>query len=62
LIDRPLVGIAPQRRCPSHDPKEIVANKVERPEVLSELHLGDTIVITYTEALAVSLDKLKKSE
>src|SRR5689334_15434701 len=36
--------------------------KVERPEVLSELHLGDTIVITYTEALAVSLDKLKKSE
>jgi len=34
--------------------------RVEDPARLTEMRLGDTIVITYTEALAVSLDKVEK--
>lgn len=33
--------------------------RAENPENLKQLRLGDTIVVTYTEALAVSLEKAK---
>jgi hypothetical protein len=35
----------------------MVTIEVEDVAALSKLHLGDTIVVTYTEALAVSLEK-----
>jgi hypothetical protein len=35
---------------------------VARPETLEKLRLGDNIVITYTEALAVSLEKKKQKD
>jgi len=34
--------------------------RVERPERLTEVRIGDNIVITYTEALAISLEKVEK--
>jgi len=35
--------------------------RVKDPSVLQKLHLGDTIVVTYAEALVVSLDKKEKA-
>jgi hypothetical protein len=37
-----------------------VTAKVHDPSRLSEVRIGDTVVVTYTEALAVSLEKAKK--
>jgi hypothetical protein len=34
--------------------------RVADPSRLTQVHIGDTIVITYTEALAISLEKAKK--
>jgi hypothetical protein len=34
--------------------------RVADPDNLTKVHIGDTIVIVYTEALAVSLDKVEK--
>ena len=34
--------------------------RVEDPARLTQLHIGETIVITYTEALAISLEKVAK--
>jgi hypothetical protein len=34
--------------------------RVADPDNLTKFHIGDTIVIVYTEALAVSLDKVEK--
>jgi hypothetical protein len=34
--------------------------RVADPERLTKVHIGDTIVVVYTEALAVSLDKTTK--
>jgi hypothetical protein len=34
--------------------------RVHDPSRLSEVRIGDTVVVTYTEALAVSLEKAKK--
>jgi hypothetical protein len=34
--------------------------RVENPKRLMEMRLGDTIVITYTEALAISVEKVEK--
>jgi hypothetical protein len=31
--------------------------RAKNPDNLKKLHVGDTIIVTYTEALAVSLDK-----
>jgi hypothetical protein len=39
-----------------------VTARVARPETLEKLRLGDNIVITYTEALAVSLEKKKQKD
>jgi hypothetical protein len=35
--------------------------RVADPSRLTQVHIGDTIVVTYTEALAVSLEKTKKT-
>ncbi len=35
--------------------------RVADPSRLTQVHIGDTIVITYTEALAVSLEKTQKT-
>ncbi len=32
--------------------------RVEDPSNLEKMHIGDNIVVTYTEAIAVSLDKV----
>lgn len=37
--------------------KRFVTAKVEKPEVLEKLKIGQTIVITYTEAVGISLEK-----
>jgi len=37
-----------------------VTARVKRPEVLNEMQLGENIVVTYTEAMAVSLHKVDK--
>jgi hypothetical protein len=34
---------------------------IEHPENLKRIHLGDNVVVTYTEALAVSLEKEEKT-
>ena len=34
--------------------------RVADPSRLTKVHIGDTIVITYTEALAISLEKAEK--
>jgi len=34
--------------------------RVADPDILTKFHIGDTIVIVYTEALALSLDKVEK--
>ena len=34
--------------------------RAKDPKRLEKLHLGDTIVVTFTEALAISLEKVKK--
>ncbi|MCU0772194.1 MAG: hypothetical protein MUE94_10575 [Verrucomicrobia bacterium] len=36
--------------------------RVEDPSRLTQIHIGDTIVVTYTEALAVSLEKAEPQE
>jgi hypothetical protein len=38
----------------------IVGVKAEDPKRLDELKVGDQIVVTYTEALAISIEKAKK--
>jgi hypothetical protein len=35
--------------------------RVADPSRLTQMHIGDTIVVTYTEALAISLEKAKKA-
>jgi len=37
-----------------------VTAKVEHPENLAKMQVGQNIVITYTEALALSLEKVSK--
>ena len=34
--------------------------RVADPERLTKAHIGDHVVVTYTEALAISLDKAEK--
>ena len=34
--------------------------RVERPENLTKMHIGENIVVVYTEAVAISLEKIQK--
>jgi hypothetical protein len=34
--------------------------KVKRPQMLDQVKVGDEVVITYTEALAISVEKVVK--
>jgi hypothetical protein len=39
----------------------LLTARVADPARLTQVHIGDTIVVTYTEAMAVSLEKSKKT-
>ena len=37
-----------------------LTTRVADPSRLTQMHIGDNIVVTYTEALAISLEKAEK--
>ena len=58
-LDLPTQSVTLQGQGPMGYTATIRANNVDK---LKQLRLGDTILVTYTEALAISLEKAKKKK